>query len=81
MRNSDFYYVENKAFDNNGTLTPKAKLRYLELKNNTFDDVSKIIKSTTDSNDLNSTASNVEYIKSTNSIVFLRLMTTITMIL
>ena len=70
VRNSDFYYVENKALDNNGTLTPKAKLRYLELKNNTFDDVSKIIKSTTDSNDLNSTASNVEYIKSTNSIVF-----------
>ncbi len=70
VRNSDFYYVENKAFDNNGTLTPKAKLRYLELKNNTFDDVSKIIKSTTDSNDLNSTASNVEYIKSTNSVVF-----------
>lgn len=70
VRNSDFYYVENKALDNNGTLTPKAKLRYLELKNNTFDDVSKIIKSTTDSNDLNSTASNVEYIKSTNSVVF-----------
>jgi len=70
VRNSDFYYVENKALDNNGTLTPKAKLRYLELKNNTFDDVSKIIKSTTDSNDLNSTVSNVEYIKSTNSVVF-----------
>lgn len=70
VRNSDFYYVENKALDNNGTLTPKAKLRYLELKNNTFDDVSKIIKSTTDSNDLNSTASNVEYIRSTNSVVF-----------
>lgn len=70
VRNSDFYYVENKALDNNGTLTPKAKLRYLELKNNTFDDVSKIIRSTTDSNDLNSTASNVEYIKSTNSVVF-----------
>lgn len=70
VRNSDFYYVENNALDNNGTLTPKAKLRYLELKNNTFDDVSKIIKSTTDSNDLNSTASNVEYIKSTNSVVF-----------
>ena len=70
VRNSDFYYVENKALDNNSTLTPKAKLRYLELKNNTFDDVSKIIKSTTDSNDLNSTASNVEYIKSTNSVVF-----------
>lgn len=70
VRNSDFYYVENKALDNNGTLTSKAKLRYLELKNNTFDDVSKIIRSTTDSNDLNSTASNVEYIKSTNSVVF-----------
>lgn len=70
VRNSDFYYVENKALDNNGTLTPKAKLRYLELKNNTFDDVSKIIRSTTDSNDLNSTASKVEYIKSTNSVVF-----------
>jgi len=70
VRNSDFYYVENKSLDNNGTLTPKAKLRYLELKNNTFDDVSKIIRSTTDSNDLNSTASNVEYIKSTNSVVF-----------
>ena len=70
VRNSDFYYVENKALDNNGTLTPKAKLRYLELKNNTFDDVSKIIKSTTDSNDFNSTSSKVEYIKSTNSIVF-----------
>ena len=70
VRNSDFYYVENKAFDNNGTLTPKAKLRYLELKNNTFDDVSKIIKSTTDSNDFNSTSSKVEYIKSTNSVVF-----------
>ena len=70
VRNSDFYYVENKALDNNGTLTPKAKLRYLELKNNTFDDVSKIIKSTTDSNDFNSTSSKVEYIKSTNSVVF-----------
>lgn len=70
VRNSDFYYVENKALDNNGTLTPKAKLRYLELKNNTFDDVSKIIKSTTDSNDFNSTLSKVEYIKSTNSVVF-----------
>ena len=70
VRNSDFYYVENKALDNNGTLTPKAKLRYLELKNNTFDDVSKIIKSTTDSNDFNSTSSKVEYIRSTNSVVF-----------
>lgn len=70
VRNSDFYYVENKALDNNGTLTPKAKLRYLELKNNTFDDVSKIIKSTTDSNDFNSTSLKVEYIKSTNSVVF-----------
>ncbi len=70
VRNSDFYYVENKALDNNGTLTPKAKLRYLELKNNTFDDVSKIIKSTTDLNDFNSTSSKVEYIKSTNSVVF-----------
>lgn len=70
VRNSDFYYVENKALDNNGTLTLKAKLRYLELKNNTFDDVSKIIKSTTDSNDFNSTSSKVEYIKSTNSVVF-----------
>ena len=70
VRNSDFYYLENKALDNNGTLTPKAKLRYLELKNNTFDDVSKIIKSTTDSNDFNSTSSKVEYIKSTNSVVF-----------
>lgn len=70
VRNSDFYYVKNKALDNNGTLTPKAKLRYLELKNNTFDDVSKIIKSTTDSNDFNSTSSKVEYIKSTNSVVF-----------
>ena len=70
VRNSNFYYVENKALDNNGTLTPKAKLRYLELKNNTFDDVSKIIKSTTDSNDFNSTSSKVEYIKSTNSVVF-----------
>ncbi|WP_298053600.1 type II and III secretion system protein [uncultured Campylobacter sp.] len=70
VRSSNFYYVENKALDNNGTLTPKAKLRYLELKNNTFDDVSKIIKSTTDSNDFNSTSSKVEYIKSTNSVVF-----------
>lgn len=70
VRNSDFYYVENKALDNNGTLTSKAKLRYLELKNNTFDDVSKIIKSTTDSDDFNSTSSKVEYIKSTNSVVF-----------
>lgn len=59
----NFYYVDF-AFDDNST----KKLRSIDLKNNSFDDIKKIvdIKTETGINDNN----NVAYLKGNNSIVF-----------
>lgn len=59
----NFYYVDF-AFDDNST----KKLRSIDLKNNSFDDIKKIVDVKTESG-INDNG-NVAYLKSNNSIVF-----------
>lgn len=59
----NFYYVDF-AFDDNST----KKLRSIDLKNNSFDDIKKIVDVKTESGINNN--GNVAYLKGNNSIVF-----------
>lgn len=55
----NFYYVDSFLDDNNSTENKPLKLRYIELKNNSYDDLASIIG---DSNSI--------YVKSSNAISF-----------
>lgn len=70
----NFYYVDKIYNDNNTTKQPNKKLRYIELKNNSFSDIKSVIDTKLNSNlnDFNNpnSTSEVKYIKSTNSVVF-----------
>ncbi|MBQ7270885.1 MAG: type II and III secretion system protein [Campylobacter sp.] len=69
-----FYYVDKIYNDDNTTKQPNKKLRYIELKNNSFSDIKSVIDTKLNSNlnDFNNpnSTSEVKYIKSTNSVVF-----------